>query len=52
MVDGLWEDPAKNCEHTNSAVLDFSFPQEVEVELVRETEGVEADITGHGAVEL
>ncbi len=50
-VDALLHPEAEAAEHADAAVLELSLAEPLKVEIVGEAKGVEADITGHGAVE-
>eukprot|EP00961_Rhodomonas_salina_P079658 1070445-Rhodomonas_salina.2 len=43
-------DEPEAAEHADAPVLELSLAQPLQVEVVREPERVEADVTGHGAV--
>lgn len=48
----ILDDHAGGGKHGNAAVLDLSLTGPVKVEPVGETEGIEADVTNHGAIEV
>ncbi len=48
----LLDQEANNAKHANTAVLELSLAEPAEVEVVGEANGVEANVTGVGSIEL
>ena len=49
---GLLDDPAEDGKHGNAAVLKLSLAENLHVEHLGEAKGVEANVTGEGAVKV
>ena len=49
---GLLDGPAEDGKHGNAAVLELSLAENLDVEHLGETEGVESNVTRKGAVEV